>query len=86
MRVGRRKVLPAGPCDLGGDTVGEAHLTSGPVVVLRPKSPGGRAGRGINGNTIDEAELGKVQRRILLIRACETNQVVKDLSDAKGSQ
>lgn len=86
VRIGGREGLPAGPGDLGGDTVGEADLAFGPVVVPCPKSPGRRADRRINGHTIDEAQLGKVERRVLLIRSGEANKVVQHLRYAQRGQ
>ena len=40
----------------------------------------------INGGAIDEAQLGEIQHCVLLICACEANEVIEDLGDAKGSQ
>ena len=84
--IGGGEGLPAGPGDLGGDTVGEAHLAPAPVVMPGPKSPGRRADRRINGHAIDEAQLGKVERRILLVRSGEANEVVEHLRYAEGGQ
>ena len=84
--IGGCEGLPEGPGDLGGDTVGEADLAPGPVVVPCPKAPGRGADRRINGHAIDEAQLGKVERRILLVHPREANEVVEHLRDANGRQ
>ncbi len=69
VRIGGGERLPAGPGDFGCDTVGEADLAPGAVVVPGPKSPSRRPDGSINGHAINEAQLAKVERRILLIRS-----------------
>lgn len=65
----------------GGDAVGHADGAAAAVIAAGSQPAGGEAEVCVDGNSVEEVELGEVQSRRFFVRSGQAHEVVEDLGD-----
>lgn len=84
--IRRGERLGRAASSLGGDTVGHAHRASSAVIVPGTQSSCGCTQGGVGGSRFEQAQLGQIQRGVLLIGSRHPDQLVQNLGQADRSQ
>ncbi len=82
MRVRCRYREPLTASSLGSDTIRQAYCSRRSVVMARPQQPRPESCSGIERVWVGEAELGEVERSVLLGHTNDAHEVIHDLGDS----
>ena len=86
MRVGGCQPVALWSGGLCCYAVRQTHCSGLSLIVASPKQAGTQRHTGLNSGWRGQAQLGQIERRLFLIGAHQTYEVIKDLSDAEGSE
>lgn len=81
VRVGGREHRTEVPGDLSGDAVSQADRASGAVAVARSEPSRTGRGRRIAPDGFEQAELGEVERSLVLVRSDDADEMIEHLGD-----
>ncbi len=86
MGISCRESLRARPCGFGRNAVRDADGAATPVVVPGPEPTCCEAKSGVDAQTVQEPEFGKIQGGLLLIDLADANEMIENLGHADSRQ